>query len=284
MRLLRFGEDGYEEPGILLDDGTMIDVSGEFRDYDEGFFAADGLVSLQTWVEEGCEGGRRVPTGVRLGPPIVRPSKIVCVGKNYADHAKEFGGDVPEEPVLFMKSTSAYSGPNDDVVIPMNAEKLDYEVELAIVIGRTTSYVTRESALEYVAGYSIMCDYSERAFQKERSGQWVKGKSADTFAPMGPVMVTCDEVEDPQAIRMWSKVNGELRQNGWTGDMIFPVDHLVSYISQFMTLFPGDVIATGTPSGVGMGYQPPKFLRPGDCVELGAEGIGQTEQRVVCLR
>lgn len=283
MKLIRFGEDGFEEPGVILEDGSRIDASGEFNDYDEGFFACGGLAALQSWVENGCEGGRRIMDGVRIGPPVARPSKIVCVGKNYAEHAKEFGSEVPDEPVLFMKSTSAYCGPNDDVVIPLRAEKLDYEVELAIVIGRTASYVMQESALEYVAGYSLMCDYSERAFQKERSGQWVKGKSADTFAPMGPVLVTNDEVEDPQAIRLWSKVNGELRQNGWTGDMIFSVDYLVSYISQFMTLFPGDVIATGTPSGVGMGYDPPRFLQPGDCVELGAEGIGVTEQRVISL-
>lgn len=265
----------------MLEDGRIIDAGEEFHDYDEGFFACGGLESLREWVADGCDGGREIAPGTRLGPPVARPSKIVCVGKNYAEHAKEFGGEVPEEPVLFMKSTSAFCGPNDDVIIPQRAFKLDYEVELAVVIGRTASYVDRESALDYVAGYSLICDYSERAFQKERCGQWVKGKSADTFAPMGPVMVTRDEIADPQGVRLWCRVNGELRQNGWTGDMIFPVDFLVSYISQFMTLFPGDVIATGTPAGVGMGFEPPKFLQAGDCVELGAEGIGQTSQRVV---
>lgn len=281
MRLVRFGESGYEEPGIVMADGSLVDVSGEFRDYDEGFFACGGMASLRAWVEEGCEGGRKVAPGTRLAPPVARPSKIVCVGKNYADHAKEFGSEVPVEPVLFMKSTSAYCGPHDPVIVPEESEKLDYEVELAIVIGRTASYVPQERAIDYVAGYSVMCDYSERAFQKERSGQWVKGKSADSFAPMGPHLVTPDELGDPQALRIWSKVNGELRQNGWTGDMLFPVDFLISYISKFMTLLPGDVIATGTPAGVGMGFNPPRFLQVGDSIQFGGEGIGEISQRVV---
>ncbi|MFC4990610.1 fumarylacetoacetate hydrolase family protein [Rubritalea tangerina] len=257
MRLIRFGEAGYEEPGVLLDDGRAIDASTEFRDYDEGFFACGGLASLGKWVDDGCLGGMLIPDGTRMGPPVARPSKIVCVGKNYAEHAREFDSVVPEEPVLFMKATSAYVSGSDDVVIPKGSEKLDYEVELAVVMGRTASNVAEEDADDYVAGYSVLCDYSERAFQKERSGQWVKGKSADTFAPMGPCLVTADEVSDPQALRLWSKVNGELRQNGWTGDMLFPVNYLVSYISQFMTLLPGDIIATGTPAGVGMATNRP---------------------------
>lgn len=281
MRLVRFGEAGYEEPGVLLPDGRIIDASGEFLDFDEGFFACDGMASLESWVENGCLGGRQVPDGVRLGPPVARPSKIVCVGKNYLDHIREFDGEVPSEPVLFMKAPSAYSGPNDAVRMPMNSEKLDYEVELAVIIGRTASYITEESAAEYIAGYSVISDYSERAFQKERGGQWMKGKSADTFAPMGPCLVTCDEVGNPGALRLWTKVNGETRQNGWTGDMIFSVNHLVSYISQFMTLLPGDVIATGTPGGVGMGFVPPKFLRCSDNVEMGIEGIGVISQRIL---
>lgn len=281
MRLIRFGEAGYEEPGVLLPDGTAIDASTEFRDYDEGFFACSGLDSLACWVADGCPGGREIPSTSRIGPPVARPSKIVCVGKNYAAHAKEFDGEVPEEPIIFMKSTSAYVSGTDDVLIPKNSLKLDYEVELAIVIGRTTSYVNVAEARQFIAGYSVMCDYSERAFQKERSGQWVKGKSADTFAPMGPCMVTADELTRPDSLRIWSKVNGELRQNGWTGDMIFDVDYLVSYISQFMTLLPGDVIAAGTPSGVGMGFRPPRYLQAGDSVAFGVEGIGFNNQRVV---
>jgi 2,4-diketo-3-deoxy-L-fuconate hydrolase len=282
MRLVRYGEPGYEEPGVLLDDGRAIDASSEFRDFDEGFFACAGLESLQRWIDDGCTGGTEIPKGARIGAPVARPSKIVCVGKNYLEHAKEFGGEVPSEPVLFMKATSAYVSGADDVHVPRNSEKLDYEVELAIVIGKTASYVLEEDARSYIAGYSVMCDYSERAFQKERSGQWVKGKSADTFAPMGPCLLTADELPDPQALRLWSKVNGDLRQSGWTGDMLFSVDYIVSYISQFMTLLPGDVIATGTPAGVGMGFDPPRFLQVGDLVEFGVEGIGSNIQRVTC--
>ena len=280
MRLARYGEAGFESPAVIID-GALIDASGEFQQYDEAFFACGGLAALQAWVEDGCVGGKVLSPDVRRGSPIARPSKIVCVGKNYAEHVAEFGGDLPVEPVLFMKASSAYSGPNDDVIVPLKSKHLDYEVELAIVIGRTARYVTEESAMEYIAGYSVMSDYSEREFQKERGGQWMKGKSADSFAPMGPELVTCDELGDPQALRLWTKVNGELRQNGWTGDMIFKVPHIVSYVSQFMTLLPGDVIATGTPSGVGMGMEPPNFLESGDRIELGIEGIGSISQRVV---
>jgi 2-keto-4-pentenoate hydratase/2-oxohepta-3-ene-1,7-dioic acid hydratase in catechol pathway len=216
-----------------------------------------------------------------MGAPIKRPSKIVGVGKNYKEHAMEFDSLIPEEPILFMKATSAFCSPSEDVCMPKGSEKLDYEVELAIVIGRTASYVNIEEARRHVAGYSVLCDYSEREFQQERSGQWVKGKSADTFAPMGPHMVTSDELKNPDALRLWSKVNGELRQNAWTGDMSFGVDYLVSYISQFMTLLPGDVIATGTPAGVGMGFDPPRYFQVGDSVEFGVEGIGVNHQRVV---
>ena len=216
-----------------------------------------------------------------LGAPVDRPSKIVCVGKNYLDHAQEFGEGVPSEPVLFMKASSAWSGPFDDVINPPGARQLDYEVELAVVIGRVATRIEEAVALQHVAGYTVFCDYSERHFQKERDGQWTKGKSCDTFAPAGPVMVSADEVPDPQALRLWCKVNGELRQNGWTGDMITPLKRLISYVSQFMTLLPGDVLATGTPGGVGMGMKPPRFLVPGDCVELGIEGIGRIRQRVV---
>lgn len=281
MRLLRFGEKGCEEPGVLLADGRMIDASAEFNDYDEGFFAMGGLESLAVWVAEGCPGASEIAPGTRLGPPVARPSKIVCVGKNYLDHAQEFGEGVPEEPTLFMKASSAWSGPRDEVIIPCGGTKLDYEVELALVIGRTAAGVTEAEALECVAGYATFCDFSERAFQKEHCGQWMKGKSADTFAPMGPWLVLPDEVPDPQGLALWCKVNGELRQKSWTGDMIHPVRFLVSYISRFMTLLPGDVIATGTPGGVGMGMSPPRYLQPGDLVECGVGDLGELYQRVV---
>lgn len=283
MKLIRFGEPGREDPGVMLDDGRCIDASGEFLDFDEGFFAMGGMEALAEWVDSGCPGGVEVPKDVRLGPPVERPSKIVCVGKNYLDHALEFGEGAPVEPVLFMKASTSWSGPFDDVIIPRGGVKLDYEVELAVIISRTASYVEENEALDYVAGYSVFCDYSERAFQKEHEGQWMKGKSADTFAPIGPWIVPASEVADPQGLRLWTKVNGEMRQNGWTGDMVFNVAFLVSYISRFMTLLPGDVIATGTPSGVGMGMKPPCYLQPGDCVELGIEGLGEIRQRVVAF-
>ena len=283
MKLIRFGEAGREEPGVLLPDGRRVDASGEFQDYDEGFFAIGGLEAIAEWVEDGCPGGVEIDPLVRLGPPIARPSKIICVGKNYLDHAKEIGEGLPTEPTLFMKATTAWSGPNDDVIIPRNSTKLDYEVELAVVIGRTASYVEEMDALDYVAGYSTFCDFSERSFQKDMGGQWVKGKSADSFAPIGPWLSTADEISDPQKLRLWCKVNGELRQNGWTGDMLASVRQIVSYISRFMTLLPGDVIATGTPAGVAMGMNPPKYLQAGDFVECGVEGLGELAQRVVAL-
>ena len=272
-----------ESPAVLIDD-RIIDASGEFQDFDEGFFACDGLASLQLWVEDGCPGGRVVEAGVRFGSPIARPSKIVCVGKNYADHAKEFDSKIPNEPVLFMKASSAFSGPQDDVEMPIDSTHLDYEVELAIVIGRTAKNVTLESAVEYIAGYSVMGDYTERQHQKHRGGQWTKGKSADTFAPMGPCLVSCDEVSDISDLRIWTQVNGELRQNGWTGDMLFNVPFLVSYISQYMTLLPGDVISTGTPAGVGMAMNPPCYLQLGDKVNMGIGEIGEISQHVVAIK
>ena len=283
MKLIRFGEAGREEPGVLLPDGRRMDASGEFQDYDEGFFAIGGLEAIAEWVEDGCPGGMEIDPLVRLGPPIARPSKIICVGKNYLDHAKEIGEGLPTEPTLFMKATTAWSGPNDNVIIPRNSTKLDYEVELAVVIGRTASYVEEIDALDYVAGYSTFCDFSERSFQKDMGGQWVKGKSADSFAPMGPWLSTAEEISDPQKLRLWCKVNGELRQNGWTGDMLASVRQIVSYISRFMTLLPGDVIATGTPAGVAMGMDLPKYLQAGDFVECGVEGLGELAQRVVAL-
>lgn len=281
MRLIRFGDSGREEPGVLLPDGRRVDASGEFHDYDEGFFASGGLEGLAEWVADGCPGGALVDPAARLGPPVNRPSKIVCVGKNYLDHAKEMGGEIPSEPVLFMKASSAWSGPHDDVIVPRGGTKMDYEVELALVIGRTASHVDELEAMDHVAGYSVFCDYSERAFQLEGGGQWTKGKSADSFAPMGPWLVTGDEISDPQKLRLWCKVNGELRQNSWTGDMLCSVRQLVAYISRFMTLLPGDVVATGTPAGVALGMSPPRYLQAGDFVECGIEGLGELAQRVV---
>lgn len=281
MRLIRFGDSGREEPGVLLPDGRRVDASGEFHDYDEGFFASGGLEGLAEWVADGCPGGALIDPAARLGPPVNRPSKIVCVGKNYLDHAKEMGGDIPSEPVLFMKASSAWSGPHDDVIIPRGGTKMDYEVELALVIGRTASCIDEREAMDHVAGYSVFCDYSERSFQLETGGQWTKGKSADSFAPMGPWLVAGDEVTDPQKLRLWCKVNGELRQNSWTGDMMCSVRQLVAYISRFMTLLPGDVVATGTPAGVALGMSPPRYLQAGDFVECGIEGLGELAQRVV---
>jgi 2,4-diketo-3-deoxy-L-fuconate hydrolase len=284
MKLIRFGKVGAEKPGILLEDGIRVDASGQFLDYNEEFFRSGGLDVLSDWLEKGCEGGVKIDSSVRWAAPVARPSKIVCVGQNYMEHAKEMGGEIPTEPVLFMKATTAWSGPNDDVVIPRNAQKLDYEVELAIVIGKHTKNITEEESISHVAGYSVLCDYSERAFQKDHGGQWTKGKSCDTFAPMGPCLVTKDEIPDPQELRLWCHVNAEVRQNSWTKDMLFGVKHIVSYISRFMTLLPGDVIATGTPSGVAMGMKPPRYLQAGDLVECGVEHLGVLTQRVVATR
>lgn len=284
MKLIRHGDAGHENPGVILDSGRMIDASGEFREYDEGFFACGGLDSLKSWLDAGCPGGSELSSDIRIGAPVARPSKLVCVGKNYSDHAKEFGGDMPEEPVLFMKASTACSGPFDSVVIPPGCKKLDYEVELALVIGKTASNIEEKDAVSHLAGYTVMCDYSERAWQQEHCGQWVKGKSADTFAPLGPCLITTDQLADPQSLCLWTKVNGEKRQNGWSGNMTFSVAFLVSYISKFMTLLPGDVIATGTPGGVGMGMTPPRYLSAGDLVEQSIEGIGCMRQRVIVAK
>jgi len=284
MKLIRFGEEGREEPGVILNDGRRIDASGEFLDYDEAFFAMGGLEGLAEWIAEGCPGGAEIDRGTRLGPPVARPSKIVCIGQNYLEHVLEMGGDIPTEPVLFMKASTAWSGPHDDVLIPRGATKLDYEVELAVVIGRTATDISEKDAMSHVAGYSVFCDFSERTFQKDHGGQWTKGKSCDTFAPMGPSLVTADEIDDPQELRLWCKVNGEVRQSSWTKDMMFGVRDVVSYISRFMTLLPGDVIATGTPSGVAMGMSPPRYLQAGDLVECGISSLGELTQRVVASK
>lgn len=281
MKLIRFGAPGAEKPGLLLDDGTRLDASGFGEDYTESFFGGDGLERLAAWAASRGKTAPRVAGHVRWAAPTPRPSKIVCIGLNYRDHARETGAPIPAEPILFFKSTSAFVGPNDDLVIPRGSEKTDWEVELAIVIGQRARYVTEDAALGHVAGYALHNDYSERAFQLERGGQWVKGKSADTFAPFGPFVATRDEIADVQSLALWLKVNGELVQNGNTSDMIFGVREVVSYVSQFMTLLPGDVISTGTPAGVGLGLSPPRFLRAGDVCELGIEGLGSSRQRAV---
>jgi 2,4-didehydro-3-deoxy-L-rhamnonate hydrolase len=281
MQLIRWGRPGEEKPGILTNDGLRLDVSGFGFDYDEHFFASGGLQKLQTWLAANSETAPSVPDSARLGPPICRPSKIVCIGLNFRDHAAESKMEPPKEPVLFFKSTTSLVGPNDALKIPRNAEKVDWEVELAVVMVKRASYVSEADALDYVAGFALHNDYSERAFQLERGGQWVKGKSADTFAPLGPFLATRDELPNFAQLKMWLKVNGVFRQNSSTSEMIFGVPFLVSYVSQFMTLLPGDVISTGTPAGVGLGMKPPQYLKPGDVVELGIEGLGQSRQLVI---
>ncbi|HEY6156372.1 MAG TPA: fumarylacetoacetate hydrolase family protein [Gemmatimonadales bacterium] len=280
MKLIRFGSPGEERPGLILPDGRRIDASGFGTDYDQTFFESGGLARLARWGAREGAAAPAVPDGKRLGPPLCRPSKIVCVGLNYRDHARETGQEVPKEPVLFFKATSAICGPNDDVVIPRGATKVDWEVELAVVIGRRAAYVTPDDAPRHVAGYVLHNDYSERSFQLERGGQWVKGKSCDTFAPLGPFLATPDELRDVHDLPLWLKVNGETRQSSSTRELVFGVPALVSYISQFMTLLPGDIISTGTPAGVGLGLRPPRYLVAGDEVELGIDGLGSSRQRV----
>ncbi len=280
MKLIRFGPAGAERPGLQLPDGRRIDATAFGSDYDEAFFGGDGIARLSAWAQAHAHGAPTVPSDARLGPPLCRPSKIVCVGLNFRDHAAESGMALPTEPVIFFKATSAIIGPNDDVIIPRGSEKTDWEVELAIVIGARASYVSEEDALAHVAGYVLHNDYSERAFQLERGGQWVKGKSCDTFAPLGPFIATRDELHDVSNLAMWLTVNGERKQNGNTRELVFGVATLVSYISQFMTLLPGDVISTGTPAGVAMGHKPPRFLHDGDVVALGIDGLGESQQRV----
>jgi len=280
MKLIRFGAEGSEQPGVQLEDGTIIDVSAFGTDYNEEFFGNDGIGKLKTWLEDNQASCPIVGDDVRLGVPLTRPSKIVCVGLNYAQHAAEAGMDIPKEPVLFFKSTTALVGPNDDVIIPKNSEKSDWEVELAIVIGKKASYVEEADAIDHIAGYVLHNDVSERAFQIEKSGQWCKGKGCDTFAPVGPFIATTDEIKDPNNLNLWLKLNGEMMQNSSTSDFIFNVQHVVSHISQFMTLLPGDIISTGTPFGVGLGLTPPTYLKPGDVMELGIEGLGVSKQLV----
>ena len=277
MKLLRYGPPDREKPGILVD-GQRHDVAAFGEDYNEQFFATDGLARLAAFVRAQAGQLPVVSDNERLGPPVVRPSKIVCIGLNYSDHADEMGLARPAEPVFFLKAPSALAGPNDDIIIPRGAEKTDWEAELAVVIGRRAAYVTEAEALGYVAGYVLHHDVSERAFQLERGGTWDKGKGCDTFAPLGPWLVTPDEVPDPTNLRLWLTVNGQPRQDGTTANLIFGLPFLISYVSQFMTLLPGDVLSTGTPAGVGMGRQPPQYLRPGDVVELGIDHLGSARQ------
>ncbi len=278
MRLIRFGTAGEEKPGLVLPGDRCVNAEKFGEDYDPAFFAGDGIRRLRRWAEKYA--GDLPPIGepFRLGSPVKAPGKIVCVGLNYADHVRESNAEMPREPILFFKATSSLSGPGDDVLIPRGSKKTDWEVELAVVIGQKASYVNEAEAMDYVAGYSLFNDYSERAFQMERGGQWVKGKSCDTFSPLGPYLVTKEAVRNVDALKMWLKVNGEIRQNSNTSNLIFKVPFLVSYISRFMSLLPGDIISTGTPPGVGMGMTPPQYLKAGDIVELGIEGLGIQRQ------
>ena len=284
MKLIRFGEVGKEKPGIILANGTKIDVSDFGSDYDELFFGNNGLLRLKVWLKINKENCPVIDESVRMGVPLVRPSKIVCVGLNYTKHAEESGMEIPKEPVLFFKATSALTGPFDEIIIPKNSKKTDWEVELAIIIGKKASYISKEEALDHVAGYVLHNDVSEREFQLQRSGQWVKGKSCDTFAPIGPFIATKDEIKNPNNLNLWLKVNNKIMQDSCTSDFIFNVQHVISHISQFMTLLPGDIISTGTPFGVGLGLTPPLYLKHGDIVELGIEGLGESKQHVITYK
>jgi 2,4-didehydro-3-deoxy-L-rhamnonate hydrolase len=280
MKLIRFGDPGYERAGVLDADGRRLDVTDFGEDWNEQFFGADGPSRLDAWVRANRGHCPVVGDAVRLGPCVARPSKLVCIGLNYSDHARETGATPPAEPVLFFKSTTSICGPFDDIILPPDSTKTDWEVELAVVIGRRASRVSEAGAMQHVAGYALHNDVSERHWQMERGGQWVKGKSFDTFAPLGPFLATRDEIADPQALDLWLTVNGAPMQQGTTANMLFGVSALVSYVSQCMTLVPGDVISTGTPAGVGLGMQPPRYLAAGDVVELGAAGLGTSRQRV----
>lgn len=284
MKLIRFGKPENEKPGVQLPDGQKIDVSAFCSDYDETFFGTDGITRLQEWLSKHHDECPKISDAARLGSPLARPSKIVCVGLNYAKHAQESGMEVPSEPVLFFKASSAVIGPFDDVVLPKNSKKSDWEVELAVVIGAKASYVSESNAMDHVAGYVLHNDISEREFQLERLGQWVKGKSCDTFAPLGPFIATADEISDPHNLNLWLKLNGTTMQDSSTSDLIFGIPKLVSYISEFMTLLPGDIISTGTPFGVGLGLDPQMYLKAGDEMELGIDGLGISKQKVISYK
>lgn len=278
MKLLRYGNAGSEKPGILDADGNIRDLSQHVGDINGDALSPEGLAKIAALDIASLP---KVDGNPRLGACVGATGKFMCIGLNYSDHAAESGMDVPVEPVLFFKATSAMCGPNDDTVIPRGSEKSDWEVELGVVIGKTTKYVSEEDALDHVAGYCVINDLSERAFQLEGTGQWVKGKSCDTFGPTGPWLVTRDEVADPQNLGIWLEVNGERVQNSTTGNMVYTVAHLVSYLSRFFTLHPGDVISTGTPPGVGLGFKPPRYLKAGDTMKLGIDGLGEQAQTCV---
>jgi 2-keto-4-pentenoate hydratase/2-oxohepta-3-ene-1,7-dioic acid hydratase in catechol pathway len=279
MKLIRFGEAGKEKAGIQDKNGTNLDCSGFEEDWNEDFFTKNGLARLEEWLKANQENLNPIPQNARIGSPIARPSKIICIGLNYLKHAQEAGMAVPEIPIIFMKATSSLSGPFDPILIPRNSVQTDWEVELAVVIGKRAKYVSVENAMDYVAGYCLHNDVSERDFQLRHGGQWVKGKSADSFAPLGPFLATREEIKDPHNLRLWLKLNGEILQDSNTSDLIFDLPTIISHLSQYMTLLPGDVISTGTPAGVGMGLKPePKYLEPGDVVELGIDGLGISRQ------
>lgn len=283
MKLVRIGTAGDEKPAALIDRHTYVDLSDDFTDYDEAFFASGALADLPAIIDKHVHAGRTAALGgMRLGAPIARPHQIICVGLNYSDHAAETGQAVPDEPILFTKSPNTIIGPYDDVRIPRGSTKPDWEVELGIVIGKRTSYLdTVEQARDHIAGWTLVNDVSERAFQMERGGQWLKGKSAETFNPTGPWLVSQDEIEDVHNLDMWLDVNGIRRQTGSTSRMIFDPYFIVHYISQFLVLEPGDLINTGTPPGVGMGFKPPVWLQAGDVMELGIEHLGSQRQAVL---
>jgi 2,4-diketo-3-deoxy-L-fuconate hydrolase len=279
MKLIRFGEAGKEKAGIQDVNGRNLDCSGFNEDWNEDFFTNNGLARLEEWLKENQENLNPIPQNSRIGSPIARPSKIICIGLNYLKHAQEAGMAVPEVPIIFMKATSSLSGPFDPIWIPRNSVQTDWEVELAVVIGKRAKYVSEDHAMDYVAGYCLHNDVSERDFQLRHGGQWVKGKSADSFAPLGPFLATREEIKDPHNLRLWLKLNGKILQDSNTSDLIFDLPTIISHLSQYMTLLPGDVISTGTPAGVGMGLKPdPKYLVPGDIVELGIEGLGISRQ------
>lgn len=277
MKLIRFGEVGKEKAGVIIND-KRYDVSAFGEDFNEAFFETNGIERLEAWLADNSASLPEVSEDVRLGSCVARPSKIVCIGLNYADHAKESGMDIPTEPVIFFKSSTSISGPNDPIIIPKNSTKTDWEVELAFVIGKKAQYVEEADALDYVAGYCLHNDVSEREFQLERGGNWSKGKGCDSFAPVGPFLATPDEVGDVDNLSMWLSVNGKMFQNSSTNQLIFKIPTIVSYVSQFMTLLPGDIISTGTPPGVGLGFKPPIYLKEGDVVELGIENLGTAKQ------
>ncbi|MDR7130486.1 2-keto-4-pentenoate hydratase/2-oxohepta-3-ene-1,7-dioic acid hydratase in catechol pathway [Algoriphagus sp. 4150] len=281
MKLIRFGKAGKEQPGIQDEDGKYLDCSAFGEDWNEQFFTDNGLARLEEWLNANQKNLNEIPSDSRLGSPIARPSKIICIGLNYRQHAIESGMAVPEVPIIFMKATSSLCGPFDPILIPKNSVKTDWEVELAVVIGKRAKYVSKENAMDYVAGYCVHNDVSERDFQLHHGGQWVKGKSADNFAPLGPVLVTKTEIEDPHNLRLWLKLNGKMLQDSNTSDLVFDIPTLIEHLSQYMTLLPGDVISTGTPAGVGLGLTPPTYLKEGDVVELGIEGLGEAKQTAI---